>query len=326
VHCLSDRGRIAEELAREGFTVHLHGPAAPLTLMRKLYRAFATEKPHVVHLHNVGATLVGAAPARMAGVKCAISTRHGLVPRPYSWRREVQFSLAARFCNFVVAVCKTAEGNLAGAPLAARRKIVTVLNGAVAPPLDGTGGPEERQPGFTLVTVGRLVPEKDHECLLRAVALARPSLPDLRVWIIGDGVLANYLETLRNELGLGECVHFFGDRRDVGSFLARSDVFVLSSRTEGLPVSLLEALAAGLPMIVTDVGGMSEVVKPSGAGAIVAPSDPQALAAAITRLAQSRELLEEMGRKGRSYYEEHFTPERMADDYARLYARCNGNA
>jgi glycosyltransferase involved in cell wall biosynthesis len=238
----------------------------------------------------------------------------------------VQFSLAARFCNFVVAVCKTAERNLAGAPLAARRKIVTVLNGAVAQPLDGTGGPEERQPGFTLVTVGRLVPEKDHECLLRAVALARPSVPDLRVWIVGGGVLANYLETLRDELALGECVHFFGDRRDVGGFLARADVFVLSSRTEGLPVSLLEALAAGLPMIVTDVGGMSEVVKPSGAGTIVAPSDPQALATAITRSAKSRELLKEMGRKGRGYYEEHFTPERMADDYARLYARCNGKA
>ncbi|HEY7616852.1 MAG TPA: glycosyltransferase, partial [Terriglobales bacterium] len=161
VHCIFARGRIAEELACEGFPVHLHGPASRWTMMRKLYRAFATDRPDIVHLHNATPTILGAAPARLAGVKCAISTRHGLVPPPYSWKREVQFSLAARFCNFVVAVCKTAERNLAGAPLAARRKIVTVLNGAVAQPLDGTGGPEERQPGFTLVTVGRLVPEKD---------------------------------------------------------------------------------------------------------------------------------------------------------------------
>ena len=120
--------------------------------------------------------------------------------------------------------------------------------------------------GFTLVSVGRLVRAKHFDTLLRAVAVARPAVPDLGLWIVGGGDEAAALAQLCAELDLGSVVRFCGERRDVGNWLRGADVFVLSSASEGLPISMLEAMAAGLPAIVTDVGGLPELVALSGAG------------------------------------------------------------
>jgi glycosyltransferase involved in cell wall biosynthesis len=173
-----------------------------------------------------------------------------------------------------------------------------------------------------LVTVGRLVRAKNYPMLLEAIAQARASVPDLALRIVGDGPDRAVLEELAAKRGVQDAVQFCGERADVGTLLSDAEVFVLSSISEGLPISILEAMAAGLPTIVTDVGGMPEVVGLSGAGVVVPGGDASALARAIVQMADRRAELKELGLKARTCYREHFTPERMSEQYLDLYQMC----
>lgn len=321
VHCLVRKGSLGCQLEEEGVPVYLHGRQGKLQLARSLYRGFRASAPDVVHCHNAFATTWGAPAARLAGVKAIVSTRHGLVSPPHPWKREVPFWLAARCCARVVAVCDATGRNLAIGPGAIPTKLLTIRNCA-APAHPGEGPTQICKSGLTLITVARLAPPKDHAGLLHAVALASPQAPDLHLWIVGNGVNAPALHGLASELGIEKRVEFLGERHDVAEWLAAADLFVLSSYSEGVPISLLEALAAGLPVIVTDVGGMPEIARLSGAGTIVPTGDPQALADAILRHAASRDKLAALGARARSSYEQYFHPERMAMDYLRLYQQC----
>jgi glycosyltransferase involved in cell wall biosynthesis len=313
IHCLYLVGVLGEELQAEGFDVILHHPPSFLGLMHSLYREFKRSTPDVVHCHNATAAIVGALPSRLVGVKTVIVTRHSLVKPPYQLRRELKFAVASRWCDWIVGVCEATRRNLLGAPLADRGKIIHIYNGA-SPILGAVPHPKC---GFTLLAVGRLVPGKDHATLLRAVALARSNISDVHLWMIGDGPLGPSLRRLSDELGLSECVTFFGERNDVSSFMSTADVFVMSSVTEGLPVSLLEAMSAGLPAVVTDVGGMGEIARMSGAATLVPPSDPPAMARALCEAAERRHELPKRGQLACNCYKQNFTPEYMS-----LYNCC----
>jgi L-malate glycosyltransferase len=321
VHCLHDKGAIAEQLEREEIPVLVHGPASSPLILLRLYRAFRRTRAGIVHCHNKSATVHAAGVARLAGARVLVSTRHGMAALPYRLRKELKFwVIAALLCDRVVAVCDVARRNMMAGARAVAHKVVTIRNGAY-PPAVCTGTTVEKR-GFTLVTVGRLAPAKSYDTLLRSVAIARRLVPDLTLWIVGDGVEAASLRRLSAELGLDGAVQFCGERPDVGSWLREADVFVLSSVSEGLPISILEAMAVGLPAIVTDVGGMPEVVGLSGAGTTVPARDVDMLASAIVEFARRRDDLKEWGERARSCYAQHFTPERMADQYLALYRTC----
>jgi glycosyltransferase involved in cell wall biosynthesis len=336
VHCLFKAGPLAEELKREGIPVEVYDPGAgsigKLRLMRSLYRRFAAERPDVVHCHNMSPSILAAAPARWVGVRAIISTRHGLAI-PWGTRSDVKgiadlpapffkFRLAATCIDRVVAVCEVAHRNLQSGPGAFLYKVTTVRNGALPMPLSASPDPAIRKSGFTLINVARLNWKKNQAGLLRAVALASRDVPDLCLWLVGDGAEAASLRALADELGIADRIRFIGERKDVGDWLAKADLFVLSSLTEGLPISLLEAMAAGLPFIVTNVGAMPEVAELSRAGEVVEANRPEALAAAIVKLAKDRDNLAELGRRARDSYERHFTPDRMVDAYGQLYEEC----
>jgi glycosyltransferase involved in cell wall biosynthesis len=319
VHCLYRLGVLGEELRTEGFEVILHHSSSFLHLVPSLYRSFRRSRPDVVHCHNATAAIMAVLPARLAGVKTVIVTRHGLVKPPYQIRRELKFALASRWCDWIVGVCEGTRTNLLAAPFAARDRIIHIYNGAW--PADVRAVPRPRN-GFTLLYVGRLAPLKDHATLLRAVALTRTYHPELKLWIVGDGPLEFSLRKLTSELELNDCVTFFGEQADVSPFMLAADLFVSSSVTEGLPVSLLEAMSVGLPAVVTDVGGMGEVARLSGAVTLVPSSDPQAMAAALSDAIGRREELPKMGQLASYCYQQYFRPERMFDDYMSLYNRC----
>lgn len=240
---------------------------------------------------------------------------------PYRLRKDFKYWVcAALFCSRVVAVCEIARRNMYQNAGAFARRVVTIRNGAYpAASGDRTTMPDD---GFKLVTVGRLAPAKNYPALLRSVAAALPHVPDLRLWIVGDGQEAASLKSLVAELGIDQSVHFFGEQPAVGDWLSRADLFVLSSASEGLPISILEAMAAGLPAIVTDVGGMPEVLSLSGAGKVVPSGKVDSLAQAITEFASRRRDLKELGHQARSCYLRHFLPERMAEEYLNLYRSC----
>jgi glycosyltransferase involved in cell wall biosynthesis len=319
VHCLYGVGVLGEELRAEGFEVILHHPPGFFNLMWGLYRSFRRSRPDVVHCHNATAAIIAAFPARLAGVKTVIATRHGLVKPPYQIRRELKFALASRWCDWIVAVCQGTRTNLLAAPFAARDRIIHIYNGAS--PADIRAVPRPKK-GFTLLYVGRLAPLKDHATLLQAVARTRRRHPDVQLWIVGDGPLELSLRKLTCELALNDNVTFFGEQADVSPFMLAADLFVSSSVTEGLPVSLLEAMSVGLSAVVTDVGGMGEIARLSGAVTLVPSSDPLGMAAALSDAIARRQELPKMGQLASYCYEQYFRPERMLDDYMSLYNRC----
>jgi glycosyltransferase involved in cell wall biosynthesis len=323
VHCLFRLGVLGEELRAEGFEVSLHPPRSFFLLMRSLYRAFRHSVPDVVHCHNATAAIFAALPARLAGVKTVIVTRHGLVKPPYQWRRELKFAIASRWCDWIVGVCEGTRTNLRAAPFAARDKIIHIYNGAW--PADDRVVPRPKT-GFTLLYVGRLAPLKDHATLLRAIALTRSQYPEVQLWIVGEGPRETSLRRLTDELGLNECVTFFGEQADVSPFMLAADLLVSSSVTEGLPVSLLEAMSVGLPALVTDVGGMGEIARLSGAVTLVPASDPEGMALALRDAIARRQELPQIGQLASRCYEQYFRPERMLDEYMHLYnpgVSCN---
>jgi glycosyltransferase involved in cell wall biosynthesis len=318
VHCLYLVGVLGEELQAEGFEVFLHQSGSPLKKMRSLYKYFRQCRPDAVHCHNATAAIFAALPARLAGVKTVIATRHGLVDPPYQLRRELKFALASRFCDSIVGVCESTRTNLMAAPFAARDRIIHIYNGASPPNVQAAPQPKN---GFTLLCVGRLAPSKDHATLLHAVALTRAHHPDVQLWMVGDGPLEPDLRKLSADLGLDSCLTFFGEQTDVSPFMLAADLFVMSSVTEGLPVSLLEAMSAGLPAVVTGVGGMGEIARLSGAVTLVPSSDPEAMAAALSKAIVQRQELPKLGQIASTTYERYFRPERMFNEYISLYHR-----
>jgi glycosyltransferase involved in cell wall biosynthesis len=161
-----------------------------------------------------------------------------------------------------------------------------------------------RPPGpVTVVSVGRLRAPKDFLTLVRAAALLEPG--SFRIRIAGDGPDRERLVAEIDRLGLAAAVDLLGTQPDVGALLDAADVFVLSSTSEGLPMSVLEAMAAGLPVVASAVGGVPELVD-GETGALVAPADPGALAAALARLVGEPQLRERLGAAGRRRAEAEF--------------------
>ncbi len=319
VHCLITGGPFADRLRADGIPVVVH-PTTRWRSFSSLYREFRRFRPDVVHCHNKAATVRASAVSRLTGARAVISTRHGIVSARFRLRSDLKYWLtAATFCDRVVAVCETARLNMKVVARRVGHKIVTIRNGAFS--LSSPGAPSLSKQGFTLVSVGRLAAVKDHATLLQAVALAKRTVPDLQLWIVGDGPERASLTALTAQLQLQDTVSFAGERHDVGTWLRHSDVFVLSSITEGMPMSVLEAMAAGLPTIATRVGGIPELIELSQAGTMIPARDPGGLAEAIIEFSNRRHELKQLGTRALRCYEEHFTPERMANDYLKLYQR-----
>jgi glycosyltransferase involved in cell wall biosynthesis len=157
--------------------------------------------------------------------------------------------------------------------------------------------------------VARFEPQKDHATLLRALGgLLRHSW-DLD--LVGDGPLRPEMETLASSLGIQERVHFLGQRRDVDRILSQSQISVLVSNWEGFPLSILEAMRAGLPVVASGVGGVAEAVADGKTGYVVPQGDAEALRNRIERLVASPDLRVELGTNGRRRYEQHFTLDRL---------------
>jgi glycosyltransferase involved in cell wall biosynthesis len=277
-------------------------------------------RTNVVHCHNVTATLLGAPAAWLARAGGVVSTRHGSFAEGASLKRERRFWTAARFCDRVVMVSESSRTSMAALPFAQISKTITIRNGAEPRALKASG--TTARSGFAVISVARLKLPKDHETLLRAIALIRMRIPDLSLMIVGSGPMESQLKELAQSLDIAELVSFLGDRDDVGDLLSRADVFALISRSEGLPLSMLEAMAAGLPLIVSEVGGIPEVARELRGARLVPAGDVTGVASAILDYAERRGELAHLGEQNRRYFEEHYSAEPMWKAYADLYLEC----
>jgi len=169
-----------------------------------------------------------------------------------------------------------------------------------------------------LCIVGRLHPDKDHLNLLEAISgLSKRAIGRFLVYVVGDGSEMATVQEYLAEHSLTDTVFLLGDCRDVRDLLREMDVFVLSSRTEGLPVALLEAMSCGLPCIATDVGGVADALS-TGGGLVVPRKDPMALSDALVRMIQDTELRSRTGEAARKSAKDHFDRAVMFQEYERI--------
>lgn len=318
VYAVAALGALGERMRAEGFHVQSNVGRHLSDSMRRFFRIFKSLRPDVVHLHNPTPTIYAATAARMAGVSSVISTRHSLVAPPHKLAVELKYAFAARFCDWIVGICDATTDNVKSIHTVPARKIARVYNGA-APLQRVTKEDWPQKTGFTLVYVGRLESVKNHPLLLNAFRAAHTSMPDLRLWMVGDGSEHKTLVNLAAELGIAGHVTFWGQQLDVAPFFSAADAFIMSSKSEGLPVSLLQAFSLGLPAIVTEVGGMAEVVRLAQAGLTVSVTDPAEMAAAILRLAGSDAEREQFSMNAEAAFRSRFNLQTMVDTYMDLY-------
>jgi glycosyltransferase involved in cell wall biosynthesis len=167
--------------------------------------------------------------------------------------------------------------------------------------------------------IARMFPAKRHDIFLQAAAMVNRTIPDTRFVLVGDGPLRSHLEKLSQELGLASKVIFSGEQRDVVPYLSTFDVFALSSNTEGLSLSICEAMALGKPVVATDVGGNQELVEDGRTGLLVPIGDAQGLAEAIIRLLQDPDTAWSMGQRGKEKIIAQLGLERYVNEYQSLY-------
>ncbi|MFT3668890.1 MAG: glycosyltransferase [Pseudoxanthomonas sp.] len=330
VICLFKLGLLAKELLASGVRVDACGkrPGLDLRALRRA-RALIRQSPDaVLHTHNAMAHYYAVIASMGLPLKCRINTRHGMGGRARSGRQEWLYRQSMRFTDYAVAVCEAARARFATEGVEPQRGLLSVPNGIRLErfkPADAAGrqalATELGWPqGSRIIgTVGRLQPVKDHALLLRAFAKVRMQVPEAVLAIVGDGPLRSALEAQAEQAGLSDAVRFLGDRHDVPRLLTGMDVFALSSASEGYSIALLEACAAGLPIVATDVGGNREIVRDGINGRLVPAADVAALATALIALLRGGDEAGRMGRAGQAWAQAEASFRTMAERYHGLY-------
>jgi len=221
-------------------------------------------------------------------------------------------------CTRMVGVCEAARRALAATPWADARRIVTIYNGTDPVSLEGVT-PAEPRGTFTVLQVGRMAEPKDPCGLMEAFRLVVDACAGARLWVVGDGALLEPTRKRAHELGLGEAVTFWGRQSDVRPYLAGADVFTLCSKSEGVPMALLEAMSVGLPAVVSNAGGMPEVLA-AEASVVAECGDARALAEGLLHFGLNAELRRRVAPLAQERFRKDFTMERMAQAYEELYA------
>jgi glycosyltransferase involved in cell wall biosynthesis len=310
-------GTPAEELAQLGLEVDSlgYGVVGKLTLLRRLVRLLRAERIDIVHTHNTYAHFYGALAARLAGVPVVINTQHGRGCGD-TWRHRAQFRLANRWTRRIVGVSEDAARLCRRQDPRSAAKISCIWNGIDLERFRYHGPAAEP----VAIAVARLSPVKDFPTLLRGTALAIRDVPRLRLRIVGAGPERSRLEALTRELHLERHVEFLGERAEIPELLSTAGFFVSSSKTEGISLTLLEAMAVGLPVLATSVGGNAEIVLDGRTGRLVEPLNPDAIAAGLVQMCRDQHRWREMGIQGRRRVETHFEVRGMIRQYEALYS------
>lgn len=271
-------------------------------------------QPDIVHAHLFHASVLTAFTPRRPGTIYIATHHHGdvLVWRERRIRTRLDRYAAKRF-DRVVAVSDGVGEFLIKTYGCSPDRVSVIRNG-----WEGHPQPRKTPEVPTVLNVGNLRPEKGHELLLEAFARVRKTIPQARLVIVGDGPLRVHLERSAGALGIGGSVQFAGSRPDVWPFLSEASVFALPSYSEPLGLVVLEAMAAGLPVVATDVGGVPELVTPGLTGTLVSSGDTDGFAAALQNSLQRPAEAEKMGEEGRRRAE-GLRAENMIASYFGLY-------
>jgi glycosyltransferase involved in cell wall biosynthesis len=325
VYCLDRDGVLAATLPGAGVpvrVVHRKQRGFDAAAVLRLARMLRADGVQLVHCHNHGALVYGALAARLVRGARVVYTIHGAIT---SARRSTARFLKLGVVQEVVFVSAHARSVGRAAGLVDDAHVHTIQNGVDLGACEhGDGRAVRRAHGIpedarVCGIVARLTEAKDHANLFAAVAIARESIPSLHCLVVGDGELREALERDVAGRGLSAAIRFTGARENVRDYLAAMDVFVLSSVTEGLAMTLLEAMAAARPIVATRVGGNAEAVKDGVTGVLVPPSDAPALAHAIVAMLENPAAARSMGDAGRERALREFSLDAMRARYQAVY-------
>jgi glycosyltransferase involved in cell wall biosynthesis len=316
--------RIAEQARLAGIPVVFLPFAGKFHLptLKGLVRLIRRHDIRIVNTHSGIDSWVGGLAARWAGTRL-VRTRHLNIP------------LRRNLLNFIhylpdvyVACGETMRNNLVSNCGFPEERVISIPTGIdfseFRPRLErghirsqlGIGAHE-----WMILMVGVLRSVKGHDMALHAFAELLPALPNARLVLAGGGPLAKEIGKLADKLGIAAQVRFLGERGDIPDLLSAADAFLLTSRSEGVPQAVTQALGLGLPVVATSVGGVPELVIHEHTGLLVPPGNPQEVANALLRLASFPELAGRLGNAGRNHVVARFSLEAMLDETERLYQR-----
>ena len=294
-------------LARSGWV----GPQSLLNLGKRLW----TNPPDLLMLLTVIPNIWGRLAGRLAKVPVIVGNcRGGAAP----WRQHERFLWPAAdhiLCNSQI--LKDFLVSRYGLP----PDRLTVVPNGVDTDFFQPGNNGKSEGSQVLLSVARLVPDKDHDTLLTAFGRLAQGHPGARLWLVGNGPRREVLEQKVSDLGLAGRVKFLPATQDIRQLYRQADVFVLSSVAEALPNVVLEAMAAGLPVVATRVGGLPEAVVPEDTGLLVSPRDVTGLTAALGRLLDDPGARRNLGRRGRERVLQQFSFEAMVSRHEEVWAR-----
>lgn len=331
-----------KKLLPKGINCYSHGiDGASYTAFMPLYRLLKKTNSDIAHVNNLAPWFDVAVASKLANCKC-IETFHGVeenittLPMP----RRLLAKAASLLTASITAVAESAA-NLLTQLTKIKKNRVTVLPNAVDTdlfcPCPSSEIKTELRKSFNLPEKGLLMgcvaalrPVKDHQGLLKAFAKAvsdkevMVSNSDIYLVLVGEGPLEIELKALSQALGVGRQVMFLSRRNDVNKILQALDAFVLNSKTEGMSYAILEAMAAGLPVIATDVGANSELIRHDLEGYLVPQGDTETMARYITLLINNRSRLIEMGKNARKKIIKSYSLKKMISSYKTLYEEVIG--
>jgi len=326
--CLERPGALAAQAAAAGVPLVClaKAPGVQSDTVRRLRSALRQLRPAVVHTHQLGALFYAGLAACGTGLPVLVHTEHG---RNFTagLRRRLLGRIAAHYAARFFCVSSDIAAHVVDRCIVPRRKTIVVPNGietarfhaaAHRLPLRQALGIAPAAP--VIGTVGRLTAVKRQDRLLSAFAQVLRHVPAAHLLLVGDGPLRDDLHAQAAALGIAARVHFAGYQAQPERYLAAMDVFALTSDSEGMPLAILEAWAAGLPVVAARVGGVPELVAPEETGLLCEPDDGATLARSLTDLLIHPAKADRLGTAGRRVVESYYTLRRMAEVYQSHYA------
>ena len=310
-------------------------PSSDLACFARLYSLMVCGHYDLVHTHSSKAGFLGRFAARLAGVKAIVHTPHGfyfLNQKP-GGRRTFYLNLeraAGRVTDRMITLSSTEMAEAVDNGIIPPDRAVLIENGIEVPtPSDPIAVARLREtlaPGakYVVGTAARLTPQKGPFDFVRMVSVLAQTLPGIQVLWCGDGELRGPVEDLARELGAENCLHFLGYRTDVLDVVSAMDAFVLTSHWEGLPYTILDAMALEKPVVATAAVGTRDIVQNGITGFLTPVGDPEAAARAVVRLLTSPAEARRMGAAGKEMILRRFSQEAMVKRTGQLYVDLVG--
>jgi glycosyltransferase involved in cell wall biosynthesis len=325
---LSDKGEIGKEIEDYGIEViplHKLKHRFDWTIVKDIYNLIKERDIKIVRTHQYHANLYGRLSALLAKVPCIVASVHNVYTIDRKLHRRMINRFLARFTDKIVAVSEIVKKDILKYDGLREDKVTVIYNGIDTDRLLNKDGNVIRSE-FNISsdvpvtgTIGRLTLQKGQKYLIEAVSIIKEKFPKIMLLIVGDGPMKDELQNYAKALGLNEHVIFTGSRRDVPTFLAAMDIFVLPSLWEGLPNALLEAMASGKSIIATDIPPVREAINSEKEGILVPARNSSAIASSIEFLLVNKTFAVIFGNNAQERAYSDFNITTTVDKYTNLY-------